>query len=189
MRLFPIITGLLTSVLAASSLAAADKTTNFRVGVGSVYLDVDPGAAYLPSSDETGYSLFAEFPQSNHAASRFVMYRMHDNDKDLTGFETQLMWGWGLAEPGFRLYTGPAWHREKILVDRNSGSSTRFFNGWGWQIGTGFQIGAITLDVAATWRDDQDYRDENRRADNQAAGISTERPDVWLTNAMISYRF
>lgn len=173
-----------------SGIASADgEYTNFRVGTSLTRLTINPGADYLPDSSDRGVSLFAEYPQSNHAASRFTVYRVHNDGKDLTGFETQLMWGWGLAKEGFRLYSGPAWHREKILVDRGGNSKTRFFNGWGWQIGSGYQLGAVTFDIAATWRDDQDYRAENQRAENQAAGVSHERPNVWFRNIMISYRF
>ncbi|MGB1091164.1 MAG: hypothetical protein ACPGYX_03485 [Oceanobacter sp.] len=179
----PVATAVASLALFSAAQSQAENT-NFRVGLGSTTLDVSPAAEYLPTTDEKGLSLFAEFPQSNHAASRFIMYRAHQNDKDLTGFETQLMWGWGLAQPGFRLYAGPAWHREKILVDRTGGSRTRFFNGWGLQAGLGYQLKAITLDIATTWRDDQDYRFENRRS-----GVENTRPDVFLTNLLISYRF
>ncbi|WP_221795400.1 hypothetical protein [Oceanobacter mangrovi] len=175
---------LLLSTFSATAAAADSEPTNFRVGVTSTALDVSPSAPSFPDSSQRGFGLYAEFPQSNHAASRFIWYRIHDDDQDVTGFETQLMWGWGLAQPGFRLYTGPAWHRDKVLIQRTAGSHTGIFNGWGWQIGTGYQLGPVILDVAATFRDDQDYRNENRRA-----GISGERPNVWLTNAMISYRF
>jgi hypothetical protein len=173
-------------LLVSASLAATQATaepTNFRVGLGYTALDVEPAADYLPTREERGFSLFAEYPQSNQAASRFIVYRVHEDGKDLTGFETQLMWGWGLAKPGFRLYAGPAWHREKILVSRGDSSRTRFFNGWGLQIGTGYQLGAVTVDIAGTWRDDQDYRFENRRS-----GVENKRPNVWLTNLLISYR-
>lgn len=172
--------------LVSTSALAEDKPayTNFRVGVGSFRLDIDPAASYLTDAGDRGSSLFAEFPQSEHAASRFIMYRYHGDDKDLTGFETQLMWGWGLASEGARLYTGPAWHREKMAVERSSGSGTRVFNGWGWQLGAGYQVGAITVDVAATWRDNEDYDDENH-----AAGHDYKRPNVWFRNLLISYRF
>tara|TARA_R110000868_G_scaffold7132_6_gene39192 strand:+ start:407 stop:997 length:591 start_codon:yes stop_codon:yes gene_type:complete len=177
------------ALLASSQLAFAadtskDDFTNFRFGIAATTLDIDPGADYFPSSDDTGVSLFAEFPQTDHAASRFLMYRIHQDGKDVTGFETQLMWGWGLSQPGFRLYTGPAWHREKIVLQSNSGRQVGVFNGWGWQIGTGYQLGAVTLDIAGTFRDDQDYRNQNRRS-----GAAGQRPNVWLTSALISYRF
>lgn len=179
-----VILALMSSGQAIADSAKQDDYTNFRVGISSTTLDVSPGASYMPESGDQGMGVFAEFPQSEHAASRFIIYRMHQDGKDVTGFETQLMWGWGLASEGFRLYTGPAWHREKILIDRGTSKHTGVFNGWGWQVGTGVQWGPITLDIAGTYRDDQDYRNENRRG-----GASGKRPDVWLTNAMISYRF
>ena len=178
--------------LATAAATTAADPTNFRVGVAGTQLNIDPGPEYVTSSDDTGIAIFAEYPQSNHAASRFIVYRIHDdgsdtgNDrKDVTGFETQLMWGWGLAKPGFRIYTGPAWHREKMLVERSGKYKTRTLNGWGWQLGLGYQLGPITLDAAATWRDPDDYRLENQRT----AALSDDTPDVIFNNLMISYRF
>lgn len=182
--------------LVALNLATATvaEPSNLRVGVSRTVLDIDPAASYLTTSDNVGMAVFAEFPQSNHTSSRFVLYRIHEDGnasqrKDVTGFETQLMWGWGLAEPGFRIYTGPAWHREKILVERSGSRKTRFFNGWGWQLGLGVQQGPITVEFAATWRDPDDYRTENRRPEIKATGIDDQKPKVWLNNMMISYRF
>ncbi len=171
----------LLSVILMSSAVTAD-TTNFRAGIGGFALDVAHAAPGLPDGNQYGLSLFGEFPQSNHTASRFILYRMDQDGVTMTGGETQLMWGMGLAEPGFRLYTGPAWHYEKIRLPRAGGSSTRTFNGWGWQIGTGWQYRAVIVDYAVTARDSHDYNKENRRA-GQATG------DVWSHNLLLSYRF
>lgn len=168
-----------------SSVSAADtkEPTNFRAGVGVFQADIGNAPAYLPNGEQQGFSLFAEFPQSNHAASRFILYCLNgEDDVQLQGGETQLMWGWGLAEPGFRIYTGPAWHYEKMLVQRAAGDHYRVFNGWGWQLGIGAQFAAITIDLAATLRDPDDYNHENIQA-------GAKEGDVWTHNLLLSYRF
>jgi len=174
------------SLLCAAPLLAAPiqaEPTNFRVGLGMLRYDVHPAADYMPDFRNTGFTFSAEFPQDNYVGSRFIVYREDDDDVSLWGYETQLMWGYGLAQPGFRIYTGPAWHREVIRSQANGSRQQRVFNGWGWQLGTGWQIGAITLDVAATYRDPKDYRDENKRAGNNVI------PDPILSNVLVSYRF
>ena len=94
-----------TMALATLATGVTAEPSNFRVGVSSTVLDIHSGPDYLTDSDTIGMAVFAEYPQSNHAASRFIVYRIHDDGsetasdrKDVTGFETQLMWGWGLAE-------------------------------------------------------------------------------------------
>jgi len=172
----------LTGLLISSACVQAEPT-NFRVGVGLLQTDTSPAAGYFPDNHDQGYTLFAEMPQSDHTASRFLIYRLDDNGKQLSGYETQLMWGWGLAGPGLRLYTGPAWHYEKLKLQR-PGANHQVFNGWGWQLGIGVQYQAITLDLAATVRDNQDYHHENKRA-----GLDDSRPDTYISNLLISYRF
>ena len=181
-----------TLVFAGATASVTAEPTNFRVGLAATQLNIAPGPDYVTNSDDAGFAVFAEFPQSDNAASRFIVYRIHDdgsttqNDrKDVTGFETQLMWGWGLSKPGIRFYTGPAWHREKMLVERSGRYKTRILNGWGWQLGAGYQFGPIILDLATTWRDPDDYRLENQRTDD----LSDDTPDVFFNNLMISYRF
>ncbi|WP_430462786.1 hypothetical protein ACQUQU_08355 [Thalassolituus sp. LLYu03] len=172
------LTGLLFSAIATG------EPSNFRVGVGLFQADMQNAPAYLPDGSQNGISLFGEFPQSAHAASRFMLYRINGEDGvKLSGGETQLMWGFNLNDEGFRAYTGPAWHYENIRVPASSGG-TRFrtFNGWGWQLGVGAQFRAVTLDLAATLRDPQDYNDENARA-GQPDG------DVWTYSLLTSYRF
>ncbi|UZK03423.1 hypothetical protein [Venatoribacter cucullus] len=172
----------ITALILLPSIGSAEPT-NFRAGIGAFALDIGHAPAGLPDGSQTGFSLFGEFPQSNHTASRFILYRIDGGDGvRLTGGETQLMWGMGLAQPGFRLYTGPAWHYDRMRVTRSGGHNTRTFNGWGWQIGTGWQYRAVTLDVAATFRDRHDYNRETRRA-------GLPKGDVWTHNLLLSYRF
>lgn len=159
------------------------EPTNFRVGIGSFMADTDPAATYMPTDKNRGFSLFAEMPQSDNTASRFIYYRLKEDNKQTIGFETQLMWGIGLSTPGFRLYTGPAWHHEKTRVARAS-SNHQVFNGWGWQLGTGYQYKALTLDISATLRDNHEYHAENKRA-----GLNTQKPTSYIGNVLISYRF
>lgn len=181
MRTF--ITALLFAGLSLPALAAEQEYTNFRVGLGALRYDIHPGAEYMPDGQSTGVTLMAEFPQDNYHGSRFIVYKLNGEGEDVWGFETQMLLGYGLAQPGFRIHTGPAWHREFITTDDDGSSDPELFNGWGWQAGVGWQFAAITLELAATYRDPQDYRNENRRA-----GVSG-KPDPLLTNLFVSYRF
>ena len=168
-------------LLGLSLTNASAEPTNFRVGLGLTTMHISPAPDYLPDSRDQGISIYAESPQSNNAGSRFFIYGINgDDDAQVRGMETQLMWGWGLAEPGWRLYTGPAWHWEKFKTNRNN---HQVMNGWGWHIGTGYQFNAITVDIAATYRDPHEYLAENKRA-----GENTT-PDSVLTHVLISYRF
>lgn len=168
---------LLMILLAFTQYSHAD-IRNFRVGLGWLNVDIQP-SPLTPKRDH-GVTVFAEYPQNNYTASRFIMYRLDAAGRDrLRGFETQLMWGYGLAQPGIRLYTGPAWHYETW---HNQQQEHRF-NGWGWQLGGGFQFQAITIDVAATYRHPSDYHRFNRRQ-----GIP-HKPDPIFSNLLISYRF
>ncbi len=164
-------------------LAAAEDFTNFRVGVGAMHYDINPGAEYMPDGEDLGITLMAEFPQDNYHGSRFIIYKLNAEGVDVWGFETQMLLGYGLAQPGFRLHTGPAWHREFIRTDDNGSSDPELFNGWGWQLGTGWQFAAVTVELAATYRDPNDYENENHR------GGVNKRPDPILTNLFISYRY
>ncbi|MCA6065317.1 porin family protein [Thalassolituus marinus] len=162
---------------------AQAEPTNFRVGTGLFQTSFDNAAAWMPESSDQGFTLFAEFPQSAHAGSRFMLYRINGEDgRRIEGGETQLMWGLGLDAPGLRLYTGPAWHYENIRVARASGSNTRRFNGWGWHAGTGFQYKAVTIDLTTTWRVADDYTSEAER-DGKDGG------DVFTYSLLASYRF
>lgn len=179
----PLLSSLLMLCAAPALADDSRKPTNFRVGAGVFQADIGNAPSYLPNAEQQGFSLFAEFPQSNHTASRFILYRLNgEDDIQLQGGETQLMWGWGLAEPGLRIYSGPAWHYEKMLVQRAAGDHYRVFNGWGWQFGIGAQFDAITLDLAATMRDPKDYNSENLQA-------GASKGDVWTHNLLLSYRF
>lgn len=182
MSLLKVITASLL-LAAAASHAAEEEFTNFRVGVGGYAADLSNAPQYMPDSDQPGFAVFAEFPQSNVAASRFILYRVNGEDGlKLQGGETQLMWGWGLAKEGPRIYTGPTWHYEKMQVPRGSSERYKVFNGWGWQLGAGYQFRAVTLDFAFGWHDNQDYNKENDRAGLKDGDYTTQ-------SLLLSYRF
>ena len=166
------------------SAAAQAEPTNFRVGAGLYTASFDNAPEWMPETSDKGMALIAEFPQSANAGSRLMIYRVNGEDgRRLEGAETQLMWGIGLNQPGFRAYTGPAWHYENIRVPAASGN-TRFrrFNGWGWHLGTGVQYKAVTLDLAATWRVADDYTNEAERG-------GMDGGDVFTYSLLTSYRF
>lgn len=172
---------LLISLLPSAFVQA--EPTNFRVGAGLFSAHIDPAEDYMPKNDDYGLSVFAEMPQSDYLASRFMLYRTQTKDTQLSGFETQMMIGYGLSKPGFRIYTGPGWHREKIEVERNNDTAHRIFNGWGWHVGLGYQYQAVTLDLSASLRDNADYYSENKRIG------SDKEPNAYVSNLLISYRF
>lgn len=158
------------------------EPSNFRLGVGSFVLDIEHAPAGIADGSQMGGAIVAEFPQSNYAGSRFIAYRIDTDGVKVKGGETQLMWGYGLAQPGVRIYTGPTWHYERMEVPRAGGIKTRTFKDWGWQLGTGFQFRAVTLDYAISLRDNGQYKTENARA-----GVSNG--DVWTHTLLLSYRF
>ncbi|GGY34951.1 hypothetical protein GCM10011297_05030 [Bacterioplanes sanyensis] len=150
----------------------AQDYTNFRVGGGIWQFSVDPGH---PDHSDYGYALMAEFPQSEHAGSRFLVVGLNGEQGFLLrGVESQLYWGWGLASPGWRLYSGPTWHWQKA---RHASSRHQVHNGWGWHLGTGFQWRALTIDIAAGYRLADDYRRDGKT------------PTVMTSSVIASYRF
>lgn len=165
------------------SLPSLAEETNFRVGLGMLRYDISPAAEYMPNGKHTGITLMAEYPQDNIHGSRFIIYSLDDEGVNVWGVETQMLLGYGLAKPGFRIYTGPAWHREFIKLRRTNKTKTQLFNGWGWQLGFGWQLDRLTLDIAATYRDPKDYHSENKNA-----GVS-KSPAPILGNALLSYQF
>lgn len=166
-----------------SAAASQAEPSNFRIGAGLFRADMGNAPAWMPDGSDNGFTVYGEFPQSAHAGSRLMLYRINGEDGvKMSGGETQLMWGFNLNDTGFRAYTGPAWHYENIRVQRPASSRFKTFNGWGWHAGVGFQLRAVTLDLAATWRDPQDYNDENARAGLQDG-------DVLTYSLLTSYRF
>lgn len=168
--------------LVAASPVTLAEPSNLRIGVGGFVLDVEHAPAGIADGSQVGGAIFAEFPQSNYAGSRFIAYRIDTDGIKVKGGETQLMWGYGLAQPGLRIYTGPTWHYERMEVPRAGGVKTRTFKDWGWQIGAGVQYQAITLDYAISLRDNGQYKTENARA-----GVANG--DVWTQTLLLSYRF
>lgn len=170
--------------LFAISLPSIAEPTNFRLGLGMLRYDISPSTDYTPKFEQTGVSLLAEFPQDNLHGSRFIIYSQNQDDTEVWGFETQMLLGYGLAQPGGRIYTGPTWYREVMRTEVGSTSDSRVFNGWGWQLGTGWQYQRFTVDIATTYRLAKDYKDELARA-----GVNQGSPTVLLSNLFVSYQF
>ena len=162
---------------------AEEEFTNFRIGVGYVENTV-LSDSQVGNNRSKGSSLFAEFPQHEHLGSRFIIYKTYEDDFDSWGFETQLMWGFGLDQPGFRIHTGPAWHREVLTINEGLSEDKHVFNGWGWQAGLGFQFSTVTLEITSTYRDPTDYKRYERKS-----GGSGEDTKSVLSQFLVSYRF
>lgn len=156
------------------------EPVDLKLGLASLHMNIGHAAPKLPQAD-TGLALFAEAPQSNYAATRLLLYRLFDQS-NVRGGETQLLWGYGLAQAGPRLYLGPTWHFEKIQVQRAQGSRSKDFYGWGAQAGLGFQYQSLSLDYALGLRDNRQYRHENRHFGLKAG-------EVWTHSLLFSYHF
>ena len=168
----------LFTIFSVPTLAA--EPTNFRVGLGALNYSLESSQSGTPDTQLSGLTLLAEYPQDNYHGSRFILYHTDEQNQQSWGYETQLMLGCGLAQPGFRIHTGPAWHREFVYLK----DDTEFFNGWGWQLGVGWQQQAVTLELAATYRDPQDYEKAYKSAHQSDSNI-----DPILGNLFVSYRF
>lgn len=154
--------------------ASAEKSSNLRAGFGMVMLDTTPAVG---AGQSKAFSLFLEMPEGEHSGSRFLLYGKKDtSDESYWGVETQIFWGIGLNKPGFRAYTGPAWHYEKHRFAQGAKNGT--FYGWGWNTGIGLQIGRIQFDLAGNYRDNSDY-----------PKIQGKYPKVWLAQLLLGYQF
>ena len=104
MRLLLPLIGVFATIFATVDTVHAEPT-NFRVGAGLLKYDVHPAPDYMPDFRQSGTTIFAEFPQDNYHGSRFIIYALDEGDTSLWGYETQMMIGYGLAQPGFRIHT------------------------------------------------------------------------------------
>lgn len=170
---------LVSAAFVCSSLNHAESGT-VRLGLGASHFEMRDGPQGAPSGIPLTSIIFAEFAQSNYAASRFKLYHQDSQDTHLTGAETQLLLGYGLADPGLRIYTGPTWHLEHLhLPPSDQSHSTR---GWALQTGIGYQIGSVAVDYAFSWRDKTPY---NRLARRQGYKFDS----VVEQTLLISYQF
>lgn len=180
----PVFYLLIAFALSVFSSATAADQSQFRLGVGAYGMKLKYSVDGLPDND-FGSSLFAEYSENNYSGSRLVVYSIKDDDKDIAahGAEVQLLLGYGLANNGFRIYTGPTWHIEHMHLPRADDSSiSHTFKGWAWQIGTGVQYKRFAIDYAFGLRNNQSYKHESRQAGNPGGGMYTQ-------NILLGYRF
>jgi len=164
---------------------AAEHDSNFRLSLGRYITSVDPSASY--SSDDQkqhfGWSIAGEMPQSNYTASRAIFYAIDDDRLGASGLEMQIMWGYGLAQPGFRIYAGPGFFFEH-RTDR-SAASDKFntYRDFAISAGTGFQYKRMILDLNYQYRDPRSYeRELKKRGGDESVDAST-------LNLSIGYQF
>lgn len=165
------------------SLHAKDKMTNFRLGIGSNTLAITGTQSVLQQLDSTGLTLVAEYPQDKYTGSRFLVHYQNDSDSEIFGYETQLMLGWGLDAPGFRIHTGPLWHRDHNTIKIHSTSVKRKTTGWGWHLGIGYQQADWVFELASSIRENGDYDNLNKDLGVQ------QRPNVSHYRVLVSRRF
>lgn len=179
MPAFYLIVGLFLGLISSASFAAEPQ---LRLGTGAFGMNLKHSLPGLPDNDFGG-SLFAEYTESNYAGSRLTLYRIDQNDVRVHGAEMQLLLGYGLAENGVRIYTGPTWHIEHIHLPReNNSTKSSTFKGWAWQVGTGVQYKAFGIDYAFGLRANNNYKKENRRLGNAGGNMHTH-------SILLSYRF
>lgn len=178
MPAFYFIAALLISLFSHTSMAA---DTQLKIGVGAYGMKLKHTPAGLPNNDFGG-SIFAEHTQNNYAGSRFVIYNIDNDEVSAHGVEAQLLLGYGLAQNGLRLYTGPTWHMEHMHLPRNGSTNSSTLKGWAWQVGTGVQYKSVSLDYAFGLRANQAYKKENRRVGNPNGNMHTH-------SILLGYRF
>ena len=152
---------LIVSCLPVSGMA---QDSNFRLSFGRTTLDVSPNEAYSSDGQNQhhGWSIAGEMPQSDHTASRAQLYRIDDDRLTATGLEMQIMWGWGLASEGPRLYAGPSYFFEHRHDERATDDSFDVFRDIGVSAGFGYQYQRWVLDLNAQWRDPRSYERESK---------------------------
>lgn len=172
----------LFSLISFASSAAVTSEPQFKLGVGAYGMKLKHSPQGLPDNDFGG-SIFAEYAQNNYAGSRFILYNIDKDEVSAHGGEVQLLLGYGLANNGFRIYTGPTWHIEHMHLPRaNDTTISSTLKGWAWQVGTGLQYRAIGIDYAFGLRANQAYKNENRRVGNPNGNMYTH-------SILLSYRF
>lgn len=145
-------------LLGCSHFALADEQSFFRLGLGvsNLNMQIDDSSVYRKQAQSA--LIFAEFAATNHSATRFLAYRFDQQGLKLYGAETQLLWGYGLATPGLRLYTGPTAHLEHAHLPQGKHSAT--LKAFAWQVGLGWQYKNIALDYSFRVRDNHQYNRE-----------------------------
>jgi len=154
--------GLLLFMQLAQQSLAESQDSNLRISVGRHMLTTDPANAYAgdQSKQHSGWSIAAEMPQSDHTASRAIFYRVADDRLTSTGLEMQILWGYGLATPGIRVYAGPGFffeHRHDLLADEDQFDAFRDF---ALSAGLGYQYKRYVVDMNYQLRDPRSYERE-----------------------------
>lgn len=143
-------------LLLLSTAQASHGDENFlRLGVGALGLNMQFNQPALNLGHTESPTLFAEFASSNYTATRLMAYRFHQQDLKMQGVETQLLWGYGLASQGLRIYTGPTAHIEHMHFPTSKQSHHR--KAFAWQAGLGWQYKNFALDYSIGLRDNKPY--------------------------------
>lgn len=171
--------------LVFSQYAAAQEDTNFRLSLGRIAVNSDPALAY--SSDQKkqhfGWSISGEMPQSNYTASKATYYQIDDDRLDAKGIEMQIMWGYGLQQPGFRIYAGPAYffeHRTDKLANTDRFDTYRDI---ALAAGAGYQYDRIVFNINYQYRDSRSYERELKKRG------SSDSVDASTLNITLGYQF
>lgn len=174
------------ALLISSGIAPVSaEDTNFRLGIGRYTLNADPSEAVSADGNKAhhGWSISGEMPQSEHTASRAIVYHIDDERVRTTGIEMQIQWGIGLASPGFRLYTGPAFFFENTKVLQADDHSFSHNSDFALSAGTGYQWNDWVVDFNYQLRPARSYHKILRDRGND------DDAHVYSTNINLAYRF
>ncbi len=149
---------LFTCLLSYNSLAVAEDTNNFNIGIGTYALTVSYDDYYSSRPDDNfdGIALTASYAFANFFSIRGNFYSLdHEylSNIDIEGTELTLLFGMGLERNGLRAYGGPGIFDE----DRKSSNSSENYSGIQLNGGIGYSWQHIALDLFVTIRDPSDY--------------------------------
>lgn len=181
----------LACVSAGNVLAEATQTeakSDWRVGIGRVFLYNDPDRAYSRSEESWhyGWQLSADYSHNQYFAARANVYDLNGSENvSGQGGELQLLGGYNLNGQGIRLYTGPLWFYEKRNDKSAIHDKKHVFSDFGWHLGAGYQWQRWSLDISASLRNNQDYVDYY-----EDKNVDLSKDEVWAVAsfATISYQ-
>lgn len=161
---------ILTSLFTFSNIAEANeerqKTTQLSVGIGSYALVIDHDN--LGEDDFLGHSLSVTYAFSDSMSINIQYYTLeHDDysDIEVSGFDTSVFYGTGLASKGFKAYIGVGLYSET----REFENVEKDFSGAQLSGGFGYSWNKISLGLLIGVRSTEDYHDLTNDGDDITA--------------------
>ncbi len=157
LRIFQLVS-LFASLLSYHSLAIAEDTNNFNIGIGTYALTVSYNDDFNYRSNDSfdGVAFTASYGFTNFFSIRGNLYSLdHESlsNVEIEGTELALLFGMGLQRNGLRAYGGPGIFDE----DRKIFGSNENYSGIQLNGGIGYSWQHIVIDFFVTIRDPTDY--------------------------------